>query len=228
LNKAEREKLSAAVGAVEMVKDGMVIGLGTGTTVYHLIVELGKRVSDGLDVAGIPTSLDTARIARENGVPMTDLESHPRLDIALDGADQLRPSDLCCIKGGGGAHLREKVVAQSAREFVVLADSSKVVEPLTYPVPLEVLPFAWGSVRTKVEEMGAKVSLRQGSGKCGPVVSDNGNLLADADFGEISQPLALSALLDVIPGLLGHGVFRQVNLAVVGRGETHEILKPEK
>jgi len=228
LGNPDKEKLSAAMGAVELVRDGMVIGLGSGTTVYHLIVELGRRVSDGLDVAGVPTSFDTARIAREHGVPITDLESNPQLDLALDGADQIRRSDLCCIKGGGGAHLREKIVAQSAREFVVLVDSLKVLDTLSYPVPLEVLPFGWGAVCTQIEEMGASVALRDGYGKLGPIISDNGNLLADADFGEMEQPLAISARLDVIPGLLEHGIFRQAHRAFVGHGDRFEELKPGK
>jgi len=226
LDAAEREKRSAALGGLELVRDGMVLGLGTGTTVYHLIAALGERVAGGLNVRCVPTSLGTARIALEHGVPLTDLDAHPRLDLALDGADQIRPGDLCCVKGGGGAHLREKVVAQAAREFVVLVDSSKVRDVLTYPVPLEVLPFAWGAVMVQVEALGAKVRLREGSGKQGPVMSDNGNLVADADFGTIHDPASLSARLDAVPGLLGHGIFTRVHRVVVGRDDRWEEIHP--
>ena len=158
MDNAGKEKISAALGAVELVEDGMVLGLGTGTTVYHLLVALGEKVAGGMKLEGVPTSVDTARVALENGIKLTDLESRPRLDIAIDGADQVRTGDLCCIKGGGGAHLREKVVARSANEFVVMVDSSKVRDVLSFPVPLEVLPFAWGHVKSMVGAMGAEVS----------------------------------------------------------------------
>jgi ribose 5-phosphate isomerase A len=148
--------------------------------------------------------------------------------MAIDGADQVLTGDLCCIKGGGGAHLREKVVARSANEFVVMVDSSKVRDVLSFPVPLEVLPFAWGYVKSRVEAMGAEVNLRYGSGKIGPVISDNGNLIADAKFGDIDQPRELSDRLDNIPGLLEHGIFDRVDRVIVGRGSDHEHLTPLK
>jgi ribose 5-phosphate isomerase A len=218
----ERAKRRAGEAAAETVTDGSVVGLGTGSTAAHTIRALGERVADGLDVRGVPTSLGTRELAREAGVPLTSLSDVESVDVAIDGADQVlddagsdRSPGEVLVKGGGGAHLREKVVASSADSFLVVVDARKLTEAIDHPIPLEVLPVARSTVARRVRDLGGEPSLRRAERKDGPVVTDNGNLLIDADFGPIAgsgsgstdDPATLAGDLAGIPGLLEHGLF---------------------
>ncbi len=218
----DRLKRIAAESAAELVQDGDVVGLGTGTTARHVLQVLRERVEkEGLRITGIPTSADTRILAVKLGLRLSTLEEHPELDIAIDGADQLTRR-LELIKGGGGALLREKVVANCAKRFVVVADESKLVERLKMPVPVEVLPFAWKPVELALREMGAlDVRLRTGSGKAGPVMTDNGNYILDASFGEIEKPERLEAELRDITGVLECGIFCPAIVGEVHLGTRH-------
>ena len=183
-NSTQNPKQAAGEQAAQLVKDNMVVGLGTGSTTAYAIKELGRRVADGLDILGVPTSYQSAFLAAENGIPLTTLDEHPVLDIDIDGADQV--ANFVAIKGGGAAHTREKIVAESAKKFVVVADESKMAEVLSQTVPLEVIPFG---AQTRGEKSGKtrwkNSKCEWASSKDGPVISDNGNFILDADFGEI-------------------------------------------
>ena len=209
-----------AVGhaAAALVEDGMRLGLGTGSTTAFAIEAIGRRVaSEGLDVSGVPTSFAAERLARASGVPVVSLDeigldtrptSQAPLDLALDGADEVSPA-LDVIKGRGAAHVREKVVATLAARFVVLVDASKESERLgtLAAVPVEVLPFAEPAVTRALRGLGAEPALRMGERKDGPVVTDQGLWVLDARFPGIDDPAGLSAAIDGIPGVLGHGLF---------------------
>ena len=207
-------KRAAGLAAADLVQDGMRLGLGTGSTTAFAIQALGRRVRDGLDVVGVPTSFAAERLARQSGVPTVGLDAldlgaaRPPLDLALDGADEVDPA-LNLVKGRGAAHVREKVVAALAARFVVLVDAGKRVEVLgsTQPVPVEVLPFAEPAVARALRALGAEPELRMGERKDGPVVTDQGLWVLDARFDGIPEPRALGAAIDGIPGVLGHGLF---------------------
>lgn len=217
-------KKAAGESAARLIKDGMVVGLGTGSTVAWTIRKVGEMVEAGLDILGVPTSYQAEALAIESGISLTTLSQHPILDLAIDGADQV-DADLFAIKGGGAAHTREKVVASSARKFVVVADESKFVEMLSHPVPVEVLPFAAGLVERRLQELGGEPVLRLGKMKDGPVITDNGNFVMDADFGEIVDPAALEAKLCGIPGLVEHGIFDNLDELHLARKDGVEIIR---
>ncbi len=208
-------KQAAGEHAARLVMNGMVVGLGTGSTTAYAIKELGRRMTDGLQILGVPTSYQSAFLAAECGIPLTTLDEHPVLDIDIDGADQV--SDFMAIKGGGAAHTREKIVAQSSRNFVVVVDESKCVDILNHPVPLEVLPFARKLVIKQVAEIGGKAEVRMGVNKDGPVISDNGNFIIDADFGAIDDPVSLDDKLSQITGIVEHGIFTKVDTILIGK-----------
>ncbi len=218
-------KQAAGEKAAQLVKNGMVVGLGTGSTAAYAIKELGRRVASGLKILGVPTSYQCAYLAAENGIPLTTLDEHPLLDIAIDGADQI--AKFNAIKGGGGAHTKEKIVALSAKKFVVVVDESKVAEVLNRPVPLEVLPFARKLVEREIVGLGGKALVRMGVKKDGPVISDNGNLIMDADFGEINDPYSLDDALSHCSGVVEHGLFTNVNAVFIGKKDgTVEVMEP--
>lgn len=218
-------KRAAGERAADLVKDGMVVGLGTGSTVAWTIKRLGEKVrEDGLKILGVPTSYQAEELAIASGIMLTTLNQHPILDLAIDGADQV-DADLFVIKGGGAAHTREKVVAASAKRFVIVADESKYVEKLTHVVPVEVLPFAARLVERRIKELGGKPVLRLGRMKDGPVITDNGNLVMDVDFGTIEDPAGLAALLCGIPGLVEHGIFDNLDELYLARKSGVEIIR---
>ncbi len=217
-------KQAAGEKAAQLVKNGMVAGLGTGSTTAYAIRELGKRMASGLEILGVPTSYQSAFLAAENGIPLTTLDEHPVLDIAIDGADQIAGFEA--IKGGGAAHTREKIVAQSAKKFVVVVDESKVAEVINHPIPLEVLTFARKLVIKQVAELGGKAVVRMGVNKDGPVISDNGNFILDADFGEIDDPISLDEELSQCAGIIEHGIFTKVDTVYIGKKDgTVEIME---
>ena len=200
-------KRAAAEASLKYVKDGMVLGLGTGSTARYVLEGLARRIRDeGLAVSGVPTSLGTAEAAKLLGIPLTSLEEHPVLDLAIDGADEVDPQ-LDLIKGLGGALFREKIVAAAAKTFIVVVDDSKLVPRLgtKSPVPVEVHPFGWRVTLARIEALGAAVELRTRGSET--FRTDNGNHILDARFGPIRSPARLAASLDAIPGVLGHGLF---------------------
>ncbi|WP_336001516.1 ribose-5-phosphate isomerase RpiA [Halorientalis halophila] len=201
---SDEAKRRAGESAAEAVADGMVVGLGTGSTAAHAIRALGRAVDSGLDIEGIPTSYQSRDLARDVGIPLTTLdEATP--DLAIDGADQVAGGDL--IKGGGAAHAREKIVDAAADRFLVVADDSKLTDRLSAPVPVEVLPDAREPVADRLGDLGGDPELRAAERKDGPVVTDNGNLVLDCDFGEIDDPAALGSDLSALPGVVEHGLF---------------------
>jgi ribose 5-phosphate isomerase A len=218
-------KRAVGESAAELVKDGMVVGLGTGSTVAWTIKNLGARVKEeGLDILGVPTSYQAESLAIDSGIKLTSLSQHPVLDLAIDGVDQM-DARLFAIKGGGAAHTREKVVSCSAKRFVVVADGSKYLEKMNHPVPVEVLPFAARLVEMRLKDLGGKPILRLGKMKDGPVITDNGNFVMDVDFGVIEDPKALAARLCPIPGLLEHGIFDNVDELHLAREGKVEIIR---
>ena len=218
-------KRLAGEAAADLVKDGMVVGLGTGSTVAWTIKRLGQRIKEeGIEILGVPTSFQAENLAIESGVSLTTLNVHPVLDLAIDGADQV-DARLFAIKGGGAAHTREKVVACSARRFVIVADESKYADKLTWPVPVEVLPFAFRLVERKLKDLLAEPVLRLGKMKDGPVITDNGNFVIDANFGVIEKPEELAALLCRIPGVIEHGIFDNLDELYLAREGGVEIIK---
>jgi len=218
-------KRAAGEAAAELVKDGMTVGLGTGSTVAWTIRRLGERVrEEGLRFLGVPTSYQAEALAIESGICLSTLNQHPVLDLAIDGADQV-DQNLMVIKGGGAAHTREKVVACSSRKFVIVADQSKYVQRLNWPVPVEVLPFAARLVDKRLTDLGGRTVLRMGKMKDGPVVTDNGNFVMDADFGEIEDPRGLAALISPIPGVVEHGIFDNLDELYLARESGVEIIK---
>jgi ribose 5-phosphate isomerase A len=209
----------AGLAGAALVRDGMVVGLGTGSTAAFAIEEIGRRVrEEKLSLLGVPTSWSAAELARKAGIEVRGINDVPRVDLALDGADEVGPG-LALIKGGGAAHTQEKVIASAAARFVVLVDDGKVVARLgeKWPVPIEVLPFALRPVERALETLGAKPELRKGSGKDGPIVTDLGNLVVDAKFPGIDDAAALARALDAIPGIVEHGLFVDLaDEAIVG------------
>ena len=200
----EAQKRRAGKQAADAVEDGMVVGLGTGSTAAASIRELGQRVDEGLDIRGIPTSYQSRQLAREADIPLTTLEEATP-DVAIDGADQVAAGDL--IKGGGAAHAREKLVDAAADRFLVVADETKLSPTLDIPVPVEVLPDAAPVVQRQVTALGGEPTLRAAERKDGPVVTDNGNLVIDCAFGGVAEPAALAEELSALPGAVEHGLF---------------------
>jgi ribose 5-phosphate isomerase A len=218
-------KKDAGEAAAQLVKSGMVVGLGTGSTVAWTIKRLGERIAEeGLDFQGVPTSFQAENLAIACGISLTSLNSHPVLDLAIDGADQV-DAGLFAIKGGGAAHTREKVVACSAQRFVIVADLSKYVEKLTWPVPVEVLPFALRLAERRLQEIGGMPVLRLGKMKDGPVITDNGNFVLDVNFGVISDPKGLAEKICPIPGIVEHGIFDNLDELFLAREDGVQRIK---
>lgn len=212
--------------ASTLIKDGQVVGLGTGSTTHHFIKYLGQRVKEEeLDILGIPTSFQSLILAREAGIKITTLDEHD-INIAVDGADEVSPS-LDLIKGGGAAHTIEKLVDSSADEFVVIVDDSKMVDALgEFPVPLEIIPESLRLVKDAVIGMGGKPELRMGIQKDGPVITDNGNFVLDTKFDEINNPYELEIELNTIPGVLENGIFAGItDKVIVGSEAGNKVIE---
>lgn len=205
MNATDDAKRRAGDHAAGLVEDDTVVGLGTGTTAAYAIRELGRAVDGGLDLVGVPTSYQSADLAREVGVPLVTLDDVSGIDLAIDGADQI--AGLDCIKGGGAAHTKEKLVDSAADRLVIVADASKEADRLDRPVPLEVLPAARGPVSEAIRGLDGDPDLRTARQKDGPLVTDNGNFVLDCDFGPIEDPAGLATDLSAIPGVVEHGLF---------------------
>ena len=207
----DSQKKAAARAALEYVKPQMKVGLGTGSTARYFIDFLGAKVKEGLSVQCVPTSVETRKQAESLGIPLTTLEAHPFIDLAVDGADEF-DAEFNVMKGGGGALLREKIVASSARHVVIIADQSKKVKQLgAFPLPIEVIPFGVKATAWKIERalhlfnLKAKMNIRLRDGK--PFRSDGGNVIIDCAIGQIPDPGRLASVLSTIPGIVDHGLF---------------------
>jgi ribose 5-phosphate isomerase A len=227
-NTVESAKKNAALEAVKHVKEGFVVGLGSGSTAAYAIEEIGNRIKrEGLHVLGVPTSFQAFLLAVKHGIPITTLEEHPTLDLAMDGADQI-DRELNLIKGMGGALAREKIVASATKSLIIVAEGTKKVKVLgenNQPVPIEALPFAAPLVMRKISEINGKPILREGKGKVGPVITDNGNFVIDADFGLIHKPAELESKLKRITGVVETGLFvGMANIAYLGKSSGVEKL----
>jgi len=204
---SEEAKRRAGESAAEAVTDGMVVGLGTGSTAAHAIRALGEAVDSGLDIEGIPTSYQSRALARDAEIPLTTLaEASP--DVAIDGADQVADGHL--LKGGGAAHTREKLVDTAADRLLVVVDPTKTADVLDAPVPVEVVPDARRTAADEIRRQGGDPQLRAAECKDGPVVTDNGNLVLDCDFGTVEDPAERAGALSRLPGVLEHGLFVDV------------------
>lgn len=215
-------KRRAARRAVEYVEDGMVLGLGTGSTTRYAVEEIGRLVKEGYRLVGVPTSLETERQARSLGIPISTLEEVKHLDLTIDGADEVDPK-FQLIKGLGGALLREKIVAYHSRQEIIIVDSSKIVEKLGVrtPLPVEVTPFSHGRTMEAMEGLGCTAALRGGAT---PFVTDNGNYIYDCKFSGIDNARRLEAELDSIPGVVESGLFLGLaSRVVIGTEEGVEV-----
>jgi len=218
----EEAKKRVALEAVKHVQDDFIVGLGSGSTAAYVIQQIGEKIRlEGSRILGVPTSHQAMMLAVHCGVPLTTLNEHPQLDLAIDGADQV-DRELNLIKGGGGALTREKIVASAARQFVIVADETKLVERLgtNHTIPVEVLPFAVPTVMVKLRELKGKPVLREGGGKVGPLVTDNGNFVVDVDFGPVDDVKELHLQLKLIPGVIETGLF-------VGMADAIYLGKPD-
>ncbi len=223
----DEAKLLAAQRAAERIQDGMNVGLGTGSTATLFIRELGKRVQSGLRIQAIATSDASRLLAEQLGIPITTFEATPVLDINVDGADEVAPG-LALIKGGGGAQLREKIVASAAKEFLVVADASKVVPQLgRFPLPVEVIQLALPLVQRKLEALGLHPSLRPARNGTGPWITDEGNVILDCHCGAIPDPEKTAAEIRAIVGVVEHGLFlKMATLALVAGEDGVKELRP--
>ncbi|MDP6834504.1 MAG: ribose-5-phosphate isomerase RpiA [Prochlorococcaceae cyanobacterium ETNP1_MAG_9] len=208
-------KQAVATAAVEQIKDGMVLGLGSGSTAALMIDALGAKLSAGQlkDIVGVTTSFQGEVLASQLGIPLRSLAAVERIDLAIDGADEVDPA-FQLIKGGGACHVQEKLVASLAKRFVVVVDSTKIVERLNldFQLPVEVIPSAWTQVQNTLANLGGNAQLRMAVRKAGPVITDQGNLVLDVSFdGGISDPENLEKRINNIPGVLENGLF--VNIA---------------
>jgi ribose 5-phosphate isomerase A len=233
LDPIQLQKQNAALEAIKHVKDGFIVGLGSGSTAAFAIEALGERIkTENLRIMGIPTSYQAFLLAVECKIPITTLDEHPVIDVTIDGADQLTP-ELNLIKGGGAALAREKIVASATKLNVIIADQQKKVQLLgenNQFVPVEVLPFALPIVKETIVAMGGKPVVREGKGKLGPTITDNGNAVIDAYFGEIVNPAELALKMKMVPGVVESGFFIGLtDIAYIGTSSTVEkIQKPRK
>jgi len=209
----DAEKLAAALAAIKFVKEGDIVGLGTGSTTTFAIKELGKRVKDGLKITAAASSIRTEELAKSLGIEILDLGTLSQIDISIDGADEFTET-LNLIKGGGGALFREKIIASLSKNAIIITDASKKVKKLgAFTVPVEVIPLAYQYVSDQINKLGGEVILRSVGGKS--YTTDNGNLIIDADFGLIDDPGKLSSDLNQVNGLLAHGLFVNITSKVI-------------
>jgi ribose 5-phosphate isomerase A len=222
------EKEAAARASLEYIKDGHVVGLGTGSTAAYFIKLLGEKVKNGLRIRGIPTSVRSEELARSLSIPVITLDDCQEIDVTVDGADEVDP-ELRLIKGGGGAALREKIVASATKQLVIVADASKRVQRLgKFPLPVEVIRFAQTLVAKRIAALGADVQLRRNADGT-PYVTDENNHILDCRFGEIRDPDNLGRQLSEMAGVVEHGLFLgMASVALFARGSEIEELKRKR
>jgi ribose 5-phosphate isomerase A len=234
----QARKRAAAEHALAYVRDGMVLGLGSGSTAELFVAALGARVRGearggargGLRVVGVPTSERAAQLARDAGVPLATLEERPRVDLTVDGADEIDPRTFDLIKGRGGALVREKLVAVASGREIIVADDGKLVRALgeRQPVPVAVVPFGWSGTAARLEELGCSVRLRRGADGT-PSLTDDGHYILDCRFGPIGEPARLADRIKSVPGVVEHGLFiGRADLVVLGTGAGVKVLEPEE
>ncbi|MDT2047871.1 ribose 5-phosphate isomerase A [Priestia aryabhattai] len=208
------EKQAVGEKAAEFVKDDMIVGLGTGSTVYYTILKLGERVKSGLRIQGVPTSKETEKLARQVGIPLVTLADVNKLNLAIDGADEV-DNQFSLIKGGGGALLREKMIAKASEQFIVVADSTKLVQTLgAFPLPVEVVRFGWEMTAKHIRDLGCVPRLRLLEDHT-PFITDNGNYIIDCHFQEIKRPHELEVTLNMMPGVVENGLFNHLTSRVI-------------
>ena len=226
-----RWKREAAEQAVRTVRDGMVIGLGTGSTSELAIQALGERVQSGLQIVGVPTSLRSEELARSLGIPLADIQDVTRIDLTIDGADEIQPGTLAVLKGRGGALLREKLVAIASLREVIISDDTKLVDTIgsRFPVPVEVVPFGWRLPKQQLEALGGSPVLRLAADGQSPYITDNHNYILDVDFGPIADPSGLASRIKAIHGVVDHGLFiEMVDEAIICGSNGIETLTKER
>jgi ribose 5-phosphate isomerase A len=224
----DRLKREAAHAALDFVKDGMVVGLGTGSTASFVVAALGERVRKGLRITGIPTSERTGSLAREAGIPLAGFAEYQRFDLTIDGADEVERRSLNLIKGLGGALLREKIVAAVSRRLIIVVDQEKLVDHLgrRTPVPVEIVPFGWQATEAALAKLGANPVLRL-SGEDHPFITDGGNYILDCRFAEIADPRELEQRIGMIVGVVESGLFiGRTSAVVVASTSGVEVLTP--
>ena len=231
---ADNQKQAAARRALDFVEDGMKLGIGTGSTAEEFVKLLAERVAGGLKIIGVPTSERTAALATKLGIPMSNLDDTPHLDITIDGADEL-DANLCLIKGGGGALLREKIVATASDRMIVIADASKVVAILgAFPLPLEIIPFGALATARRVAEVASAYGcqgdiVRRTDSYGEPFFTDSENFIFDCHFGRIPDPAGLAQALNLIAGVVETGLFVDIaSLALVGTSSGVDMIEPAK
>ena len=215
----EHLKKIAAEKATEEIQDGMVVGLGTGSTVYYALLKLGAMVRNGLDIIGIPTSKGTEKIATEQGISLSTLAEHDTIELTIDGADEVDPH-LNLIKGGGAALVREKIIANASERLLIVVDESKVSQVIgtTFALPVEIIQFGWEATQRMVDQISGKSDLRGGIQK--PLMTDNGNYILDCKFNGIPEPEKMELLLNNIPGVVENGIFaKRADKVIVGTTE---------
>lgn len=221
----DQEKEAAALASLKFIRDGNVLGLGTGSTAAYMVKALGERVRAGLKIRGIPTSVKTRELAASLGIPLTSFDEVQQIDVTIDGADEFDPQ-LNLTKGGGGALLREKIIASASKTVVIIADSGKQVAMLgNFPLPVEVIPFAEALIFKRISALGATVTLRQGKdGKT--FITDEGHHILDCHFGQIPDPPALARKLSDMPGIVEHGLFiGMASVVLVAKGSEVQELR---
>lgn len=223
MNQTDQLKKLAGEKSTEFIKDGMVLGLGSGSTMYWTLKKLGELVQNGLAVKGIPSSKRTEGWAKEFGVPLTDFSETKRFDLAIDGADEIDPN-LNLLKGGGGSLVREKIVNAAAERLIIVADESKIVTELgAFPLPVEVLPFGWEVTAERIAALGCVPHLRMKGEDA--FVSDNGNYILDCQFEKIPDPASLHTKLKLLLGVVETGLFVGIaEMAIIGRVDGIEVL----
>jgi ribose 5-phosphate isomerase A len=220
-------KKKAGVEAVKYVKDGDIVGLGTGTTVYFSILELARLVKEGLDIIGIPTSIETEKLAKSQGINIQNIDEYPEIDVSIDGADEV-DKNLNLIKGGGGALLKEKIVASASEKRIIVVHEEKYVEMLgrSFALPVEVIKF--GAIKTMInlEKLGCSAKIRKMKNE--KFLTDNGNYIIDCKFEKIENPSSLSQNINMIPGVVENGLFvNMVEKLVIGRKNSVETIDSE-
>jgi ribose 5-phosphate isomerase A len=216
-------KRIAAEKAVDYVQDGMVVGLGTGSTAFWAIQKIGSRVKDGLKIKAVATSINTENLARELGIPLISVSETDGIDITIDGADEV-DEEWNLIKGGGGALLREKIIASYSKELIVIIDESKRVKRLgAFPLPVEIVRFGYEVTQKKLRALGCIPKIRIIENK--PFITDNGNYMVDCEFGSIDNPRELHSMINMIPGVVDNGLFIHIATKVIVGFENGSIIE---
>ena len=227
LTQIEQSKKNAGEAAVNYIKDGMVIGLGSGSTIYWMLKKLAERIKEGLDIKGIPTSVKTEKLAKDFGIPLTTFSKVEQIDLAIDGADEV-DNELNLLKGGGGSLVREKIVDAEAKQLIIIVDESKMVPHLgAFALPVEVVPFGWELTARNITEHGCIPQLREVDNEV--FVSNNGNYILDCQFTEIRQPKQLHERLKTCVGVVETGLFPEMtDMVIIATKQGTEILTENK